>query len=116
MIFYSFNQLNNVLIFIFLGIVVSIIKTIINLLFLLNFSKKIKNIAINCIFYMFFTCFFVILLNIFNFGFLNITLFLSYLIGYIWFKSVTKNLVAFYQKKWYTNINKNKKETNARKF
>ena len=110
MIFYSFNQLNNFLIFLFLGIIFAFINTTLEIIFTLKHQKKLKNIVFYSIFYIFFAIFFIFLLNFFNFGLFSITLLLSIILGFVWFKFVSKNLVVFLQNKWYTIISKNKKE------
>jgi len=114
MIFYSFNQLNTFLIFLFFGLFLELFYNILEIVFLLNSQKKLKNIIINSVFYIIFALFFVILLNIFNFGLFSIVLTATYVLGFIWLKIVSKKLVVFYQEKWYNVLNKRK--TNAKKF
>ena len=107
MIFYSFNQLNNFLIFLFCGIILGLIYNIFEIIFILNYQKKLKNIVFNGIFYVFFALFFIFLINIFNFGLFSITLTLSIILGFLWFKTVSKKLVVFLKNKCYTLFKKN---------
>ena len=67
MIFYSFNQLNNFLIFIFSGFVVAIFNSVLEIIFLINSKKNLKNIVYRCIFYIFFAILFIFLLNLFRY-------------------------------------------------
>lgn len=113
MIFSSFNQLNNILIFIFLGIILGLIYCLIEIIFLLNLQKKLKNITINSVFYIFFALFFVFLINIFNFGIFSISLLLALILGFIWIKTLCKKLVVFLKNKWY-NIFKTKRKRNEK--
>lgn len=118
MIFITFNQVNNIFIFIFLGIIFGIIKNILRIIFLLKFYKKIKNTVINTIFYSFFACFFVFFINIFNFGSFSITLILAYILGLCWCEFVCKKIVVFCENKWYnvlTSLQKHKRKNNASK-
>jgi len=110
MIFYSFNQLNNFLIFLFCGIILGVINIVLEIIFTLKYAKKIKNIVFYSIFYIFFAIIFIFLLNFFNFGLFSTTLLLSIILGFVWIKYVSKNLVVFLINKWYNIISKNKKE------
>ena len=91
MIFSTFNQFNCFVIFIFFGIIAGLIYNLFAIIFLLNYSKKIKNLIILTIFYAFFTTFFIILINIFNFGKISFVVILSYILGFIWIKKLFKN-------------------------
>ena len=104
MIFATFNQLNNCLIFIFLGFIIGYIFSIIKIIFLLNFSKNIKKNIIFSVFYMFFSCFYIFFINIFNFGLLNFVLLLCFILGFVWNKKLLNNLVVFCENKWYNII------------
>ena len=114
MIFYSFNQLNNVLIFLFCGIILGFIYNTVEIIFLINYQKKIKYIVFNSIFYVFFALFFIFLINIFNFGLLSFSLLASIILGFLWFKAVSKKLVVFLKNKCYTLFNKNSKGTKCK--
>ena len=114
MIFSTFNQLNNFLIFIFVGLLMAFFYSILEICFLINFKKKLKNIIFNSVFYIFFAVLFVILLNIFNFGKFNISLLLATIGGYVWFRNASKNLVVFLKNKWYNTLNRLKRKTNAK--
>lgn len=106
MIFSTFNQLNTVFVFLFFSIICGLIFNVLNTLFLIKFSKKIKKTILFSIIYAFFSCFFVFLINIFNFGKLNFVLPLVFILGFVWVKNSTKNLFVFFENKWYTNVNK----------
>lgn len=106
MIFISFNQLQILFIFIFLGLFFGLVFNIIKTIFLLNFSKNIKKTLILSVFYTIFSCFYIIFINIFNFGILNIILLLAYIFGFLWSKKLLVNLVVFYENKWYNVITK----------
>lgn len=110
MIFYSFNQLNNFLIFIFSGFFVAIFNSVLEIIFLINSKKNLKNIVFRCIFYIFFAILFVFLLNLFNFGILNLSLLLAMIIGFIWQKKLDKNLVVFFKNKWYNVLTLKRKK------
>lgn len=114
MIFYSFNQLNNVLIFIFFGLILCFIYNIFEIVFLLNLQKKLKNVILNSVFCVISALFFIILSNIFNFGLFSITLLMGSVFGFIWFKFVSKNLVVFLKNKCYTIFNKTRKGTKCK--
>lgn len=115
MIFSSFNQVNNVLIFIFFGIVLCLFYITLEILFLLNFKKIFKNIIFNTFFYIFFAIIYIFLINIFNFGLFNIVLLGAFILGFIWFKIASKNLVVFLKNKWYTIISKRKQNAKPKK-
>ena len=105
MIFQTQNQTHCFFIFLFFGIICSIIYFVFNFVFLIKFQKKlIKNIFFT-IFYCFFSVFFVFLINFFNFGKFNLTLILPYIIGFIWLKILLKKLLVIFQNKWYNTIN-----------
>lgn len=109
MIFATNLQLNCFILFIFFGVILGFIFNLFFVLFLKNNSKLIKNIILNTIFCTFFCVFFVILLNLFNFGKLSLSLILAYLLGYFWVKKLTRNLVDKLSKKWYTLLQRRKK-------
>ncbi len=106
MIFKSINQLNHLLIFFIAGIFVGVIHFIYSVVFLKNYGKLYKNIAIFTIFYIFFIVFFEILLFLINFGKFAITLFTSYCSGFFLLKILTQNLLVIFETKWYNVINK----------
>ncbi len=108
MIFSTSSQLNCFLIFVFLGIVLSIVSNAINILFLEKFAKKLKKIIINFNFYAIFSIFFVIFINVFNFGEFSISLLIASTLGFIWFNFTTKKLVVFLSSLWYTKLTKGK--------
>jgi len=104
MIFSTTHQFNCLFVFLFFGIILGIISIIFFGLFLKKFQKKFIIYTLDGVFYTFFSIFFVILLNIFNFGKFSISLILVYLIGYIWINKACKNLVVFLENKWYNII------------
>lgn len=106
MIFSTFNQFNIFLIFIFFGFIFGFIYNLINIIFLLKFAKNLKKIIIFCCFYTVFCCFFVILLNLFNFGIVSPILIFAFVFGFFWCNKAIRNLVVFYENKWYNTINK----------
>ena len=106
MIFSTFNQLNTVFVFLFFGLICGLIFNVLNTLFLIKFSKKIKKTIFFSIIYAIFSCFFAILINIFNFGKINLVLLTTFVIGFIWLKTSTKNLFVFFENKWYTIVKK----------
>ena len=110
MIFSTLNQVNCFLIFVFLGIIFSIIYDALFILFLKKHRKKFANYTFDTIFYAIFSCFFVIFKNIFNFGLFSFSLLLACSIGFVWTKSTTKNLVVFLEEKWYNKITLKRKE------
>ena len=109
MIFSTSNQINCFLIFMFLGIVFSIIFNIINILFFKKFAKKFKKNLINCVFFAFFSIVFIIFLNLFNFGEFSLALCLATFLGFIWLNFISKNLVVFLSNLWYNKKQKRKK-------
>lgn len=114
MIFSTLNQLNCFFIFLFFGIIFSVINTCLNILFLQKKFKTTKKIIINCVFYSIFSIFFVILLNIFNFGLFSFVLLLASVLGFIWFNLTSKKLVVFLKTLCY-NKHTEDKIKNARK-
>ena len=106
MIFESNNQLNNLLIFVFIGILVGIISIFYFLFFAAKFQKKPIKLIFFTVFYLFFTVFYVFLINFFNFGKFSFVLFFAFMIGYIWIRQLTSNLVVILENKWYTTLNK----------
>lgn len=106
MIYETQNQINNILIFIFCGILFGIFSIIYFSLFLKNYQKKLIKIIFDTIFYAFFTIFFVFLINFFNLGCFSFVLLLTFTCGFLWSKSLTQNLVVILEKRWYTIVNK----------
>ena len=106
MIFSTLNQLNCMLIFLVLGFACAIIFDIFIIIFQIKKSQKklkiIKKIIFESIFFAIFAIFFDIFLNFFNFGKFSITLFLSFVAGFLWFKNTSKKSVEFLQNKCYT--------------
>lgn len=116
MIFQTQNQLNYFLIFIFFGFILGTIFNVYNLIFLKNYQKKLINLILGTVFYSFFCIFYVIFIIFFNFGNFSVTLFISYILGFIITKKRTFNLVVIFEKKWYTIIKLLfKKQQNKRK-
>ena len=114
MIFSTTYQFNCFFIFLFLGVAFSLFFNCINILFLQKFSKKYKKIIINCVFYSIFSIFFVILLNIFNFGLFSTSLLIAAFLGFIWMHFTSKKLVVFLKMLCY-NKHTEDKIKNARK-
>lgn len=106
MIFQTQNQVNSLFIFIFFGFIIGVLSILFFTFFIENFQKKPIKYAINTLFYAFFCCFFVFLLNLFNFGKFSTTLIFAYTISFILTKHSTQKLVVILQKKWYTIVNK----------
>ena len=106
MIFSSFNHVNCFLVFLFFGIILGFIDSLISIIFLKNYQKKFIIPIFDTVFYTLFLIIFVILLNIFNFGEFSLVLVLAYVLGFYWIKKQLKNLVAFLQTKWYNVINR----------
>ncbi len=106
MIFSTQNQFNCFLIFIFFGIILGVLFSIQNILFLRKNEKFIKKIILDCIFYMFFSIFFIILINFFNFGKFSLTLLLAFILGFETSKRLLLKTVVFLQNKWYNVVNK----------
>ena len=111
MIFQTEHQLNCVFIFVFSGIIVGLLS----LLFLLNYRKKPIKILIFTIFYSFFCIFFEFLLIFFNFGKISLTLFTSYIFGFLWIRILTRKTVVIFYKKCYNTFNKILKRNNKGK-
>lgn len=113
MIFSTTNQLNCFLLFIFFGFIFGIFFQLFSILFLKKYQKIFQKIIFEGIFYTFFSIFYVFLINFFNFGKISYVLILGYLIGFLWCKKVSNNLVVFLQNKWYNvlNIRRNKNGT-----
>lgn len=106
MIFETQNQLYCFFIFLFFGIVLGIISIIYFLFTLLNFQKKLlKNIFLT-VFYAIFSVFFVFFINFFNFGKFEVAPLIAYLIGFIWIKTLFKNLLVILENKWYNTLKK----------
>ena len=115
MIFFTLNQFNCFLIFIFFGIILNLIYNLFSILFLKNFQKKLKIIIFDTVFYSFFNIFLIFLINFLNFGNLSFTLLASSYLGFYLTKRLCKNLVVFLEKKWYTIVNKNYSKRKTRK-
>ena len=109
MIFSTLNQLNCLFIFLFGGIVLCLMFSFLNILFLRKNEKIIKKTIFNCAFSAIFIICFSFLENIFNLGKFSFPLFLSFSLGFFWFKKLVFNLVVFLQNKWYTIIYKDKR-------
>lgn len=105
MIFYSFNQFNCFLIFIFCGIICCLIYDLFNLIFLIKFQKKFKKIIFDSIFYCFFNIFLIFLINFLNFGKINFSILLGFILGFSLTKKSNKNLLVFLENKWYNIFN-----------
>ena len=115
MIFFTLNQFNCFLIFIFFGIILNLIYNLFSILFLKNFQKKLKIIIFDTIFYSFFNIFLIFLINFLNFGKPSFTLLTSSYLGFYLTKRLYINLVVFLEKKWYTIVNKNYSKRKTRK-
>ena len=63
---------------------------------------------------MFFSVFFVIFLNLFNYGIFSLTLLLFYILGFYWIVRATNKTVVIFENKWYNTI-KNLKHSNKGK-
>ena len=104
MIFQTQNQIYCIFIFLFFGFISALIYYFTNLIFLIKFQKNlIKNIFF-AIFYCFFSVFFIILINFFNFGNFNLTLLATYIIGFIWIKTLLSKTLVIFENKWYNKI------------
>lgn len=110
MMFQTQNQLNLFLIFIFLGIVFSTLFCVIKIFFSLKNRKNILKNVILAIFFAFFSIFFMFLLFFLNNGKSFVTLSLSTFCGFIWSNQSFSKIVVKLEKKWYTLINKTKKD------
>ena len=106
MIFSTINQANCFLCFIFFGIICALISKIFFVLFLKNFKKLPIKLLFECIFYTISALFFDFLLVYLNFGRFSISLLLAFVGGCLWFNLISKNLVVFFETKWYTLVNK----------
>lgn len=107
MIFSTQAQLNNVLIFIFCGILIGFIYCFFKSIFYAKYQKIfIKNIIL-CIFYAFFCIFLIILLNFFNFGKFSIVLTSAYYLGFLWVSQLLKKSVVIFGNLWYNTFKKN---------
>lgn len=106
MIFSSFNHVNCFLVFLFFGIILGFIDSLISIIFLKKYQKKFVIPIFDVIFYTIFTLLFVFLLNFYNFGEFSLTIVLAYILGFYWIKKELKNLVAFLQGKWYNVFSK----------
>ena len=118
MIFQTENQINIFLIFLFLGIILEIFFSIIKIVFLIKFKKNFKKNILNCLFFSIFSLIFVVFLIFFNFGIFKISILIAYILGFCWSNFVCKNLVVFFENKWYNTIIKikqTKKEEYANK-
>ena len=118
MIFFSLNQLNSFLIFLFIGVVLGIIFCVLKIIFLFNFRKKLLKNIYFCMFFTLFFNIFIIFLNIFNFGKFNFVLLFSYISGFVLLEKVANKSVVFFENKWYTIITKYKqfkRNSNANK-
>ena len=104
MIFSTFNQLNCFLVFLFFGLILGLISKLIFIIFSKNFQKIIVKNIIYTIFYSIFSIFFVILINLYNLVQHSYALIIAYLLGYLWFNYLSKNLVVFLENKWYNII------------
>lgn len=113
MIFSTLNQINCFILFLFFGFIFGIFFQIFSVLFLKKYQKIFQKIVFEGIFYTIFLTFLVFLLNFYNFGQFSLTLLAGYILGFLWLKKLTNNLVVFLENKWYNNIHKEKK--NGRK-
>ena len=107
MIFSTFNQFNCFIIFLFLGLICRLIYNLFSIIFLKNYKKIKIKIIFDLFFYIFFNFLLIFLIFYLNFGKIDFAIILAFLIGNLWVKKLTKNLVVFLEKKWYTFINKN---------
>jgi len=106
MIFNTINQFNCFLIFLFFGIIFNLIYNLFSILILKKYQKKLKIIIFDTIFYSFLSMFLIFLINFLNFGKLSLVVLLAFVLGFISLNILTKNLVVFFENKWYTIINK----------
>lgn len=104
MIFSTQNQLYILLIFLLGGIISGICSSFFSIIFLKKYQKNLVKSVFLSVFYLFFCVFFIFLLNFFNFGNFSLILVLSYLIGFLSTKNLTKNLVVILQDLWYNKI------------
>lgn len=118
MIYSTTNQLNTMLIFIFLGLIIGTSFSLIKILIFEKYLKNIIKIIINSVVFSFFSIFLIIFINFLNFGQPSLSLISAYIFGIFWAKNLFKNLVVFLENKWYTIINKlfKKGKPNATKY
>ncbi len=109
MIFSTTNQLNCFFIFIFFGLIFGLFFQLFSILFLKKYQKIFQKIIFEGIFYTFFSFFYIFLINFFNFGKISYVLIFAILVGFLWCKKLTNNLVVFLQNKWYNVLTKRKK-------
>lgn len=102
MIFSTLLQIDAFLGMIFGGIVFYFFYFIINILFFLNNKNNILKNTYRVFVCILFTLFYIIFLNLLNFGEFNIFLLFVFVGGFCWCYFTFKNLLAFLQKKWYT--------------
>ena len=115
MIFSTLNQFNCFLLFLFFGIFLGFIYCIFSILLLKKYQKIFQKIIFEGIFYTFFSIFYVFLINFYNFGKISYVLIFAFLCGYCWAKKLLKDLVVFFENKWYNYIKKKKEIYNGRK-
>ena len=101
MIFSTFNQLNCFLVFLFFGFLSGLFFNFISVLFLKNYQKKYIKPIFDTIFYTILTIFYVFLTIYFNFGEFSFALILSFLVGFVWVKNITKKMFVLFENKWY---------------
>ena len=106
MIFYTKNQFNCFLIFLFFGIIFNLIYNLFSILILKKYQKKLKIIIFDSVFYSFLSIFLIFLINFLNFGKLSLVILLAFILGFITSNMLTKKLVVFFQNKWYNILNK----------
>ena len=106
MIFNTINQFNCFLIFLFFGIIFNLIYNLFSILIFKKYQKKLKIIIFDTIFYGLLSIFLIFLINFLNFGKLSFSILLAFILGFISSNILTKNLVVFFQNKWYTIFNK----------
>lgn len=118
MIYFTTNQANCFLIFLFFGIISGIILNVFSIIFLKKFINLIKKHIFNCIFTIFFGILFIFLLTIFNFGIFSFSLLFAFLLGLTFPKFAFKKTFVFFENKWYNIFNKifkRQKQTNEHK-
>jgi len=106
MIFSTQHQLITTLIFVFCGILSGLILSTLNILFCINFYKKLLKNIINCILSLFFCIIFTYFLNFFNFGKFSLVLVFAYIFGFWLIKNLLKQLVVILENLWYNKIKK----------
>lgn len=112
MIYSTQNQLNLFLIVTFLGLFSGLIFQLIKFIFKINFSKKIIKNVFFTIFFAIFYFIFNIFLILFNFGEFSLTLLFGLILGFIWFESLSKNLLVFLKILCYNKFIKRKQNLN----